>query len=446
MLPQLRQLERKYARELVVIGVHSAKFMAEKATENLREAILRYDIAHPVINDADFLVWQTYGVNAWPTFFFISPAGKVIGKHAGELPPEPIDRILTEMVREYDASGLIDRRPLAFAREQLPDTPLRFPGKVAVDAANERLIVADSGHHRLVLASLDGVVQQVAGSGAPGLHDGPLATATFNAPQGIAVAPDGDVLYVADTENHAIRRVDLVAGTVETLAGTGEQARRYLLAGPGREVELNSPWDLARAGDTLYIAMAGFHQVWSLDLAGPDCTVAPYAGSGRENIVDGLLSEAQLAQPSGITTDGERLYSADSETSAVRAIDLDPGGGQVHTLVGVGLFDFGDADGVGDAVRLQHPLGVCAYEGTLYIADTYNHKIKQLDPRGRAVTTIAGSEPGHADGPALQARFREPSGLAAANGKLYIADTNSHAIRVVHLSTGEVTTLALRGL
>ena len=444
MLPQLRKLERKYADELVVIGVHSAKFMAEKATENLREAILRYDIAHPVINDADFLVWRTYGVNAWPTFFFINPQGNVIGKHAGELPPEPIDRILAEMVREYDALGLIDRRPLAFRREELPDSPLLYPGKVAADEAGERLVIADTSHHRLVVAGLDGTVRLIVGSREQGFSDGSRATAAFNPPQGIAIAPDGETLYVADTENHAIRRVDLAAGTVETLAGTGEQARGYLMRGPGRGVQLNSPWDLALVGDTLYIAMAGFHQVWTLDLASADYDVAPFAGNAREDIVDGPLDQAEMAQPSGITHDGERLYVADSETSAIRAIDPDQG--WVATLVGVGLFDFGDVDSVGDEVRLQHPLGVCAHEGVVYVADTYNHKIKRLDPRVRAVETVFGSEPGHGDGLAFQARFREPSGLAVADGKLYVADTNNHAIRVADLTTGAVTTLELRGL
>lgn len=446
MLPQLRRLERKYGDALVVIGVHSAKFMAEKATENLREAILRYDIAHPVINDADFAVWRTYGVRAWPTFFFIDPRGNIIGKHEGELPGEPIDRIIGQMVREFDALDLLDRRPLAFRRDEGADTPLRFPGKVAatVDPAGGRLLVSDTNHHRLIVAGLDGSVHQIVGAGARGFADGPLATATFNAPQGVAVAPGGAVLYAADTENHAIRRVDLAAGTVETIAGTGEQGRDPRFGGPGRAIALNSPWDLTLVGGTLFIAMAGFHQVWALDLATGE--VAPYAGSARENILDGPLRAAQLAQPSGITSDGAFLYIADSETSAVRAIGLDPADGAVRTLVGTGLFDFGDEDGAGDEVRLQHPLGVLAHAGALYIADTYNDKIKRLDPRTRVVETFCGSTPGHADGPAAAAQFREPSGLAVAGGNLYVADTNNHAIRVVALATGDVATLELRGL
>lgn len=444
MLPQLRRLERKYAAELVAIGVHSAKFLAEKAAENLREAILRYDIAHPVINDADFAVWRSYGVRAWPTFFFIDPRGKIIGKHEGELPGEPIDRIIGRMVAEFDRHGLLDRRPLTFRRDEMPDTPLRFPGKVAADEDGGRLVVSDTNHHRLVVARLDGAVQQIIGSGEPGFDDGSLTTATFNAPQGVAVAPDGETLYVADTENHAIRRVDLAAGVVETIAGTGAQGHDYRFGGPGREIALNSPWDLALVGDTLYIAMAGFHQVWALDL--PSGDIAPYAGSARENILDGPPAEAQLAQPSGLTTDGAVLYVADSETSAVRAIDLDPIAGTVRTLVGVGLFDFGDEDGAGDEARLQHPLAVLAHEGLVYVADTYNDKIKRLDPRGRTVETLCGAGPGCVDGAADEARFREPSGLAVANGTLYVADTNNHAIRVVNPATGAVSTLELRGL
>jgi hypothetical protein len=111
----------------------------------------------------------------------------------------------------------------------------------------------------------------------------------------------------------------------------------------------------------------------------------------------------------------------------------------------VGLFEFGDVDGEGDAARLQHPLGVAFHAGMLYVADTYNHKVKILDPQTRRVRTLLGDgTPGHVDG--VPARFFEPGGLTVAAGKLYIADTNNHAIRVADLTTREVSTLALRDL
>jgi DNA-binding beta-propeller fold protein YncE len=440
----LRKLERKYSRELAVIGVHSPKFTTEQQTDSLRQAILRLNVGHPVVNDRDFQVWRRYAVRAWPTLMFIDPQGKVIGKHEGEFPFEALDEAIRTIVQEFGARGLIDRRPLAFGLERLDArAPLQFPGKVLADEASGRLVVSDTGHNRIVVADLDGRVRQVAGSGRAGLEDGPAASASFNQPQGLAL--DGELLYVADAENHALRAIDLGRGTVTTLAGTGEQLMGPRLGGPARHTSLSSPWDLVILNGVLYVAMAGTHQLWAMPL-GRD-QIGPLAGNGREALEDGPLASASMNQPSGLTTDGTLLYVADSEASAIRVVDPGPGG-SIRTIVGEGLFEFGDRDGVGPAnVRLQHPQGVAWHAGRLYVADTYNHKVKRLDPRtAECRTFLAGGEPGHRDGPSGEARFSEPCGIFAAAGRLYVADTNNHAIRVADLATGTVSTVELRDL
>ena len=442
IFPQLRKLERKYASELVVVGVHSAKFPTEKETDSLTAAVRRCELEHPVINDAEFQVWQQYSCRAWPTLMFIDPRGNVIGKHEGELTFEQFDTLMSGMVAEFDALGIMQRSPLPTTPPPGPQNALSFPGKVLADEAGGRLFIADTNHNRIIVSSFDGDVKQVIGSGEEALVDGPLAQSAFNHPQGMAI--DGDVLYVADTENHAIRRVDLQSGQVETIAGTGEQGYDRTGGRPGRSTSLSSPWDVALRNGVVYIAMAGIHQLWSLDLE--TGIVGPYAGSGREAITDGPLATSALAQPSGITTDGERLFFADSETSSIRNCDLDPNG-SVRTLIGLGLFEFGDVDGDDFRVRMQHPIGITHHEGVLYVADTYNHKIKRVLPKTRSAFTVAGTgNPGHADGPFAQARFSEPCGLSITNGKMYIADTNNHAIRVADMEAGEVATLELAGL
>ena len=439
IFPQLRKLERKYAAELMVIGVHSAKFPNEKEKENLYKAVKRCQLEHPVVNDAEFQVWQQYACRAWPTMMFIDPEGKVIGKHEGELPYEDMDRLVGEMVAEFDAAGLLNRQPVSFAVAAEPETPLAFPGKVLADEAGGRLFIADTNHNRIVVTSLDGIVAQVIGCGAEGLADGDFSSARFNHPQGMAL--DGEVLYVADTENHALRRVDMAQQTVETLAGNGNQGSRREGHSPGFATELISPWDLALHDDKLYIAMAGCHQLWVMDLQLG--MVGPYAGSGAESITDGALLEATLAQPSGITTDGNRLYFADSETSSIRSAELDAKG-RVRTIVGLGLFEFGDRDGEGHLVRLQHPLGITHKDGNLYITDSYNHKIKEIVPVPRRSTTLLGTGvAGYTDGGREEAAFSEPSGLSIAGNRMYIADTNNHLIRVADMETWEVTTLEL---
>jgi len=444
VIPDLKKLEEKYPDSLVVIGVHSAKFANEKGTDQIRQAILRYEIRHPVVNDKDFEVWNQYAVQAWPTLVLINPLGRVIGVHSGEGVFEVMDPLLAKAVNYFDSKGELHRSPLELVleTEKKPNTLLSFPGKVTADSKTRRLIITDSNHDRILITDPDGHIQEVIGSGGEGRKDGSFETAEFHHPQGTFL--DGDVLYIADTENHLIRAADLKTREVKTVLGTGFQARNFPRGGKGQDLVLNSPWDLLVESGRLYIAMAGSHQLWSADLK--TLEARPHAGSGREARVDGPLLEAALAQPSGITTDGKKLYFADSEVSSIRAADIDPRG-RVETLVGKDLFVFGDVDGGEEKARLQHALGVAYSKGLLYVADTYNSKIKVIDPIRKASSTFAGTgQHGDRDGRSLEAEFNEPGGLAFLGDRLYIADTNNHRIRIVYMKTGEVKTLELSGV
>jgi len=442
IIPDLKKLERKYPNELVVIGVHSAKFENEKDIENIRRIVLRYEIEHPIVNDADFRIWKAYAVDAWPTRYLIDPAGYIIGRLSGEGGYEALDKAISDSIAEFRKRGELNEAPLKLVLEKakVGDLPLAFPGKILADEKSDRLFVADSDHNRIVIARLDGTFVETIGTGAHGADDGGFDRATFFRPQGLALS--GETLYVADTENHLIREVDLKAKTVTTIAGTGQQSREYGQTGSARSIALNSPWDLQLVGRTLYIAMAGPHQIWKLDLDTRE--VSTFAGSGREARLDGPLDEAGFAQPSALATDGKTLYVSDAEANIIRGINLGPNA-RVRTLVGGDLFEFGDKDGSGDGVRLQHPLGLTRWQNNLLIADTYNHRIKLLDPAARTVRAFAGTgKPGQTDGAA--ASFYEPGGLAVAGDKLYVADTNNHAIRVVDLKTKEARTLPIKGL
>lgn len=448
VLPQVRKLEEKHPQELAVVGVHAGKYHAERVTKNIRQAVLRLDVDHPVVNDRYFRSWREYAVNAWPTLVLVDPSGYYIGSHPGEITFETFDPMISALIQEYESQGLIDRRPLPLRPERAaePNRPLAFPGKVLADDQG-RLFISDSDHNRIVIVTLEedgrrGQVQSVVGNGEAGMRDGNFEAATFHHPQGLALA--GDTLYVADPENHAVRALDLKIGLVSTVAGTGRPGLSRSAKGLGPSVDLSSPWDLAIEDQNLYTAMAGLHQIWQMSLRSGQ--VRPFAGNGAEEIFDGSLSTAALAQPMGLSADGQRLYFVDAESSSVRYAELKPTG-DVRSIVGTGLFDFGDKDGAGDEVRLQHPQGLAQYQGHLYVADTYNNKIKMVDPTTRRATTFLGqNQPGQDDGIGERASFYEPSGVAAAGGKLYIADTNNHAIRVADLRTREVMTLQIEGL
>ena len=448
VLPDLAYLEKKYPNEIVVIGVHSAKFDNEKDSDHIRQAILRYEIAHPVINDANMQVWRKFGVHAWPTLVLIDPEGNYCGYVSGEGNREVLEVVVNKLIAYHKQKGTLDQTPIDFALEtrKQADTPLRYPGKLLVDQAGQRLIISDSNHNRIVITDLQGKTQEIIGSGMIGAKDGGYAEAQFDHPQGIDLV--GNSLYVADTENHLIRAVDLEKKQVQTVAGTGSQARDRGLGGPALETAIASPWDLKAINGKIYIAMAGPHQIWVLDPGKK--TVKVFAGSGREDILDGPLEDAAFAQPSGLATDGKSLFVVDSEGSAVRKMGLEPDS-KVETVVGTfdlpqgrSLFEFGDIDGVGDEARLQHPLGLAYREGKLYVADSYNHKIKVVDLAQKSSKTFLGNgKTAPQDDPP---QFHEPAGLAFGESVLYVADTNNHRIRVVDLATRRVSTLEISGL
>ncbi len=445
VLPDLAYLEEKYKNELVVIGVHSPKFPAEAETANIRKKVAEYRIKHPVINDGRRAMWEAYGVRSWPSLYLFDATGKFMGRAEGEGNREMVDEAIGHLVKEAKAAKTLDTRPFVVRPEsEKPHVGgLKFPGKVFADATGKRLFISDTGHNRIVVTDLAGKPIDVIGTGREGKKDGPYDQATFNRPQGLTLV--GDILYVADTESHAIRAVDTKEKAVSTVAGTGEQAPGRPRGGPAKTSALSSPWDvlLIPGTRTLAIAMAGTHQIWKLDL--DDNQVFPWAGNGRENIVDGTLVTAEFAQPSGLATDGDHLFVADSETSSLRMIGLKGDQkGKVTRIVGHGLFEFADVDGRGPEVRLQHDLGVAYGDGRLFVADSYNNKIKVCEPATKSVQTLAGNrESGRSDDPP---QFDEPGGLSVAGTKLYVADTNNHAIRVLDLKTGKARTLALAGL
>ena len=458
ILPELKMLEKTYPDNLVVIGVHSAKFTTEQDSASIAEAVQRYGIEHPVVNDSQHLLWDRFGVNSWPTVLLIDPEGYAVWSTSGEITFEQVDAMLKQAIGYYRKHKLLDETPLRFDLEayKAAATPLRFPGKILADERGGRLFVADSSHHRIVIARFDGTLMDVVGSGLPGRRDGDFASAEFNQPQGMAI--QGDTLYVADTENHLVRQVDLAAKRVTTIAGTGQQSREpppVGTMGPALKTALNSPWDLCLLDGDLYIAMAGSHEIWKLRL--DRSAIGPYAGNGREDIVDGpllpqrayQLDHSSFAQPSGLASDGTWLYVADSEGSSIRAVPLDSRK-PVRTVVGTShlasarLFTFGDVDGPAQQARLQHPLGVAYLQNRLFVADTYNSKIKVVDPATGTTQTLAGAgKPGTSDDPP---QFNEPAGLSAAEGKLFVADTNNHQIRVIELASGKARTLAIAGL
>jgi thiol-disulfide isomerase/thioredoxin/sugar lactone lactonase YvrE len=430
-LPTLAAIEARFRDEpVVVVGVHSPKFDEERDPARLRDAIAALGIEHPVALDASMTIWDGWGVRGWPTIAVLDTEGRVAWADSGEPDRAELEGVIRYALAEARASKKIATTPLRGLRpEHGAAGPLRYPGKVLA-LADGGLAIADSGHDRVVLTDRGGTVTAVIGDGVPGASDGDFTRARFQRPQGMTEA--GDDLYVADTGNHLIRRIDRKARTVTTVAGTGVLGPGPLAPAeaPARKLALRSPWDVLYFRGSVYVALAGSHQIGVLDpKAG---LMRLYAGSGLEARVDGTALEAAFAQPSALATDGRELFVLDSETSSVRAIELATA--QVRTLVGLDLFEFGDIDGDAKTTRLQHPIGMAFGNGALWVADSYNGKVKRVDPgTGQTRTVLVG--------------LGEPAGITVAGGDLVVADTHHHRIvRRAITATGQASPLAIANL
>ena len=448
VLNDLKYLEEKYKDDpVIVIGVHSAKFNNEKDKDNIRSATSRYEIKHPILIDNDLILWRGYRINAWPSFVVIGTDGNVIGRAAGEGKRDMLDSFISRALDKGKKDGTLIKKEYEIKPDIFIESFLKFPGKITINPIKNHLYVSDSNHNRILQVQLEeennGKVLNIVESGKKGFKDGFFDDAEFNLPQGIAY--QDNKLYVADTENHAIRLIDFKLNTVKTIAGTGKQGfiRRY--NGNPLNVSLSSPWDLAIDMEFIYIAMAGTHQIWRFDLK--ENTIQDFAGSGRENLIDGESHNAALAQPSGLALDKEkhRFYFVDSEVSGLRYLDLESN--LVETLIGKGLFVFGMKGGSFNQALLQHPIGLDVQTDKIYVADTYNHAVRIANLEINKLTDLIFRprkgicKIGDKNCDVLP--LFEPNDVIYFKEKLYIADTNNHLIRAFDFKSEQLNDIYL---
>ncbi|GIG28747.1 NHL domain-containing thioredoxin family protein [Cellulomonas marina] len=467
VLDELRELEESHRDVLVIVGVHSPKFVHEADPAALAAAVERYDVRHPVLDDPSLVTWGAYTARAWPTLVVVDPEGYVVAQMAGEGHGHNLAVLVDELVAEHEAKGTLHRGDGPYVPPAPTAGTLRFPAK-AVALPDGHLLVADAGHHSLAELAADGetLVRRI-GSGERGLVDGGPGAARFSEPNGLCLVPDelrswlGYDVLVADTVNHALRGVRLADGHVTTVAGTGEQ---YMVGGPDNlvvrdgvrveevrgllddapgsyaplDVRLSSPWDVVWSPDlaAFVVAMAGNHTLWVFD--GEQGSIGLLAGTMNEGLVDGDPLGAWFAQPSGLALGPDRrVWVADSETSALRWLDPRAGGtsAAVHTAVGEGLFDFGHRDGPADEARLQHPLGVAVLpDGSVLVADTYNGALRRLVPPAEGTPD---GTPGTVT--TLATGLAEPSGVVVLPGDEGAAPT----VLVVESAAHRLTRVAL---
>lgn len=443
VMPELAQLEAQFKEKITVIGVHSGKFLNEHVDQTIKDAIARYNIKHPVVNDKNFVTWKTFGIHSWPTLLVIDPNGKIYKEYRGEKHGDEIARDIQALLELYP-NTVTASLPIDSEQHTPKKTKLLFPGKIcyADDFQNKpAFFIADSGHNQIVISRLNGKIIQTIGSGNAGFLDGNLENAQFNGPQGIAWDQAHQVLYIADTKNHMLRKIDFNQKAINRIVGTGMRGSHQVSASDiPDKVALASPWDLAFFPEPsiLAIAQAGTHQIWLYEIDKNRLRIL--VGNGREGIKDGQHPYATMAQPSGLSAVDDTLYIIDAESSALRMFK----GRDLTTLIGKGLFNFGFTSGNAENAELQHPQGIAATNDAVYIADTYNHSIRLYNQKTQELSTLIGNgTAGDTLGNFKQTRLNEPNGIVKVGSKLYLADTNNHRIVVADLDTHECSELVL---
>ncbi|MGD8629480.1 MAG: redoxin domain-containing protein [Gammaproteobacteria bacterium] len=428
LLADLDYIGNRYRRDLVILGIHSPRYPGEAGVVHLRQSINKYRVTYPMAHDAELKLWHAYGIKNRPTQVLIDRDGYIVGSLSGGGKRERLDQVIRYQCGKRSRIPPRVVRPSPARQAPATTGPLCFPGRLLVSGS--KLFIADSGNNRILVVSRSGVVLRQYGSESEGLFDGKGESAAFNNPQGMVLVDD--FLYVADSGNHAIRRINVRTDDVDTIAGNG----RVGIAAPRVPVtpaacSLNSPLDLSMKDGALYIAMAGAHQIWRLSLVANRIEV--FSGNGVAGLVDGPSGRAAFAQPSGLVIVGQQLFVVDADAGAIRTVDLVTGA--VTTLVGSSLFGFGNRDGTGKAALLQYPQDITAdpRRRMLWVADAYNNKIRRVGLDTRYISS-----------PVVDRGLNEPGGLAFEDDSLYIANTNAHEILCINPDDGHATTLNVR--
>ncbi len=445
MLPVLEKIENKYQnKKVVIIGIHSPKFKTEKNNENVLEAIKRYRVKHPVVLDKDMKIWKSYGAGGWPTFVIIDPNGKISAKFSGEIPYKNFEKGLDAIIKKYPESKFAKTKFLPKFKRFENKSFLNYPGKIDINKKTQDIIISDSGNNRVIILDKNGKILHNIESNNKTFKTNTKNKVSFNMPQGVCWINEKEAM-IADTGNNVIKKINLESNVVSLEAGTGELGRRFKVNEEhiATKAKLSSPWDIAIYENELLITMSGSHQILKYDM---ESTVSHFSGTGKEDLEDGTLTNSYFAQPSGISVFKDKIYTADSESSSIRSISIK--NNFVSTVVGSGLFVFGDKTGKVQETLLQHPVGVCAVNNGVYVADTFNNSIKYIDfKKDKSYQIISQNEKSvcNINDPECDTLgLFEPNDVKINGNYLYICDTNNHLIRMFDIKKRILKTVKIK--
>lgn len=439
MIPEIKKLETEFGNRLTVIGVHSGKFNNEKNDESIKKAIIKNDVSHLVVNDSEFKIWNGFKISSWPTFVLIDAKGRVVKKYDGKISAEDLRKDIKKLISKYKYRLNNERLPIVLEKNRVVDYILKFPGEIIfaqnfsyknINKANV-LIIANTGKNKILVTNLNGNILLEIGSGDVGFDDGDFYSASFNSPRGLLFKNNN--LYIADTSNHALRKINFTDGKVSTLIGNGKRGEVVKQSDRADKISLSSPFDLAFFPDknNIVISNSGTNQLLKYNTSSN--TVTPFAGNGSKGLINGAYPNNSLAQPSGLSSYGEQLYFVDAESSSLRSISKS---GVVKTLIGNGLSEFGYKGGKKDEALMQHPVGIIAFDKEIYIADTHNHAIRRYNIKTGELSTYSGGERGDNINGGKRTQYDEPEAITYFADRFYIVDSNNNRIVEIAKNNG----------
>ncbi len=431
---KIKELEQEFGSKLTVIGVHCSRFDNSFDVREIRKAIIKHDIDYPVINDQNLAVCNNFKSEALenielPTVIIIDPHGRISKRYIGRNDiADHLKKDLKKIISKYRYQLNRESLPILLEKNIITGHILSSPTKIEYTSDFEYngvkmpvIFIANAGENNIIISSLSGEIIAKIGSKNQGFDDGDFESASFNLPNGMVYK--NHKLYIADTNNDAIRVVDFKENKVSTLIA-GEMSNAQT------NVSLLSPTDLKfyPDSDNIVIASAGNNQILQYNLNNQAIKVI--AGNASDGMEDGKYPQNSLSQTSALAIWGQKIYFIDAKSSSLRVIDKN---GEVSTLIGQGILKFGNQNGDKSQALMQHPLGLAVDDTGIYIADSYNNLIKKYDFSNHKISNFIGSKnKGDNIGSKEKTEFDEPSAIISVLDKFYVADSNNDRIIIIN--------------
>lgn len=424
------------------IGIHCPIYNYDSSNVGITAFIDEHRPIFPFVVDNDRSLQKHFNVHKLPCSLLLLPDQKEAVFFDTLSIYDSLEQTLLALISKYPPHPT----EVALPQPEPKETTLLFPVKIDYVKNYEdapALLIADSGHHRILVARTDGTIVTQIGSGIPDLKDGNFEEACFNRPHGVLYDDTTNRLFIADRYNHTLRVVDLTKKTVTTAAGNGTWGHTHMVASANipRSTPLSAPYDLSffMRRDFIVIAQPSTHTLWGYESISN--RLRPLIGNGLNALKIGKPPYNSIMQPTGLCLKRGELLLVDAAAHALCSLQqLD-----VKPLVGNENTDYGFSDGSLTEARLHYPCGTATNQKDIFIADTYNHAIRSFDQKTGTLTTICGTgKPGTTISELKTTEFNAPKGLVAVDDMLYVADTNNHRIVTIDTKTNTSSVLELR--